>query len=141
MWQENTWKEPKVTREWHSYARKRHYEWVKSERGQNAIKGMLRRQNNKCFYCKCLLVNELGNKLVQYEVDHMKPIWKGGMNKISNYCIACRQCNRQKGANLLYPEVKKRRSKNPEYKHTRMASNKRSLAYKIARRLPTDYFI
>jgi 5-methylcytosine-specific restriction endonuclease McrA len=44
----------------------------------------------RCFYCK----REL--KLKSIEMDHRKPISRGGSNWLANLVPACRSCNRRK---------------------------------------------
>lgn len=48
--------------------------------------------DHTCFYC--------GGK-GPMEIDHIYPISKGGVDKISNYVVACLGCNRTKHDRLL----------------------------------------
>ena len=56
---------------------------------------ILRKYNFTCQYC--------GRKSpeVILEVDHKFPKSKGGLNKIENYIVACRECNIGKGDIIL----------------------------------------
>lgn len=47
-------------------------------------------QNGSCYYC--------GVRLVEYHVDHMLPLGRGGTNFAENLCCACPTCNMSKGA-------------------------------------------
>jgi len=50
------------------------------------------RTNFRCFYC-----NDLLNQNT-WELEHVKPISKGGQNKITNITPSCKKCNRMKGS-------------------------------------------
>lgn len=45
---------------------------------------------NRCAYCNSLLTGS-------YEVDHVIPLNRGGLNTVSNITLCCRPCNREKG--------------------------------------------
>jgi 5-methylcytosine-specific restriction endonuclease McrA len=45
-----------------------------------------------CAYCDCAF-----NKKVVPEVDHVRPLAKGGLHEWSNFAPACAWCNRTKG--------------------------------------------
>lgn len=45
---------------------------------------------------KCVLCNASAEQGVQLEVDHIKPISKGGLSEINNLRTLCRSCNRGK---------------------------------------------
>lgn len=49
---------------------------------------LLEMQKYKCIVCKCNLIN--------YHVDHIEPISKGGSNTSENLQILCPTCNREK---------------------------------------------
>ena len=51
---------------------------------------LLEKWERTCAYCN--------KKDVPLEVEHITPKSKGGTNRISNLCIACRDCNQKKGA-------------------------------------------
>jgi 5-methylcytosine-specific restriction endonuclease McrA len=42
-----------------------------------------------CFYCKAALDES-------YHIDHKTPIASGGKHELSNYALACLQCNQEK---------------------------------------------
>ena len=48
-------------------------------------------QKGKCMYC--------GKKMemAYFDVDHKKPVAKGGKNRITNLQLLCRPCNARKG--------------------------------------------
>ena len=46
---------------------------------------------NKCAYCGTHLDSDEG------EIDHQVPVAHGGNSTIFNLCLACMQCNREKG--------------------------------------------
>lgn len=54
------------------------------------IADILRAQKRKCAYCRC----KLG---LDYHVDHIVPLSKGGTNDRSNIQVACPKCNLEKG--------------------------------------------
>jgi 5-methylcytosine-specific restriction endonuclease McrA len=51
---------------------------------------MMIKNTKKCYYCGTLLNGK-------YEIDHKKPLSRGGDNKIENIAITCVFCNRSKG--------------------------------------------
>lgn len=51
-------------------------------------------QSGLCAYCN----RALGTN---YEIDHRKPLIKGGTNALSNLCVCHTHCNRMKGAKTL----------------------------------------
>lgn len=57
---------------------------------RHAIIKIHKMQKEKCANC--------GNKVVDYHVDHIEPISRGGSNDIENLQILCPQCNLKKGA-------------------------------------------
>jgi len=46
-------------------------------------------QHGLCYYC--------GVRLVDYHIDHMLPLTRGGTNFLENLCCACPECNISKG--------------------------------------------
>lgn len=54
------------------------------------------RDGYKC--CKC----GRGDDLVFLEIDHIKPISKGGKSNLSNLQTLCRECNKNKGTSYKY---------------------------------------
>ena len=60
------------------------------------IQRMLQEQNDACNFCK-----EAFNG--KYEVDHVKPIAKGGTNWPGNLQLLCRTCNAKKSD--IYPYI------------------------------------
>jgi HNH endonuclease len=44
-------------------------------------------------------------QLVQFTIDHIIPLSKGGTDEIDNLALACFHCNRQKSNNLSYKDV------------------------------------
>ncbi|NEO36527.1 MAG: HNH endonuclease [Moorea sp. SIOASIH] len=49
---------------------------------------LLEKWNRKCAYC--------GTTGTQLEIEHIKPLSKGGSNRVSNLAIACHSCNQSK---------------------------------------------
>lgn len=37
------------------------------------------------------------------EIDHIKPVFHGGISHLTNYALACRPCNRKKGTKNWEP--------------------------------------
>ncbi len=50
-----------------------------------------KRKRRQCFYCGKRLAFHLAT------VDHVKPLSKGGYDRMSNVVISCGDCNRAKG--------------------------------------------
>lgn len=50
---------------------------------------LLEKYNRKCCYC--------GKTDIPLEIEHITPKSKGGSNRVSNLCLACRPCNQCKG--------------------------------------------
>jgi 5-methylcytosine-specific restriction endonuclease McrA len=51
---------------------------------------LLNKWERKCTYCKV--------ENVPLQIEHIHPKAKGGSNRISNLCLACKKCNQKKGA-------------------------------------------
>lgn len=136
-WEDNTWQKPVVTREWHTKEWARYIQWRWSDKGKATVAGLLRKQHYKCFYCENPLQGN-GTPGAPYELDHIKAIWKAGFNTGKNFAVACKPCNRRKGANLVDKEFVASKRRKPKQR-VLTTSMKRSLAYKIARRLPKDF--
>lgn len=51
---------------------------------------LLEKFGRKCCYC--------GTQDVPLEVEHITPKSRGGSNRVSNLCLACRPCNVKKGS-------------------------------------------
>lgn len=62
---------------------------------------LLEKFGRKCSYC--------GAMDVPLEIEHITPKSRGGSNRVSNLCLACRECNTKKGtqtaAEFGHPEV------------------------------------
>lgn len=62
---------------------------------------LLEKFDHKCCYC--------GKTDTPLEIEHIKPKSRGGGNRVSNLCLACRECNLRKGnqtaAEFGYPHV------------------------------------
>lgn len=56
------------------------------------IERQIKSQKGLCYYC--------GKQLIQYHVDHIVPITRGGSNDPSNLVITCPKCNRKKSNKL-----------------------------------------
>ncbi len=50
---------------------------------------LLEKWNRKCAYCSA--------ENLPLQVEHMNPRAKGGSNRVSNLCLACKKCNIKKG--------------------------------------------
>jgi len=50
----------------------------------------------RCWYCGCEM-----NPFVEFTVDHVIPICRGGTNDYDNLVPCCRSCNRSKGKATL----------------------------------------
>jgi hypothetical protein len=58
-----------------------------------AREAVIRRDGWKCVYC--------GDDAGPFEIDHVLAVVNGGASDVSNLCVACKPCNRSKGAKLL----------------------------------------
>lgn len=56
--------------------------------GYNVREYLLEKWGRKCSYCEVIDV--------ALEVEHIDPSSRGGSNRISNLCLACRECNEEK---------------------------------------------
>jgi 5-methylcytosine-specific restriction endonuclease McrA len=69
----------------------------------------------KCAYC--------GIENVPLQVEHIHPKAKGGSNRVSNLCLACDTCNKQKGTQ----DIKEFLAKKPDVLKRIQAQRKRPL--------------
>ena len=53
------------------------------------IKDMYATQGGRCYYCSVEIDSG-------YHIEHMTPLSRGGMNNVSNICLACAPCNLSK---------------------------------------------
>ena len=53
---------------------------------------LAKKQRNRCMYC--------GKRMepAYFEVDHKKPVARGGSDRIVNFQLLCAPCNKRKGA-------------------------------------------
>jgi 5-methylcytosine-specific restriction endonuclease McrA len=62
---------------------------------------LLQKWGHKCAYC--------GAMYVPLQVEHIRPKFRGGSNRVSNLTLSCKSCNEKKGtltaAEFGYPEV------------------------------------
>lgn len=61
--------------------------------GMEAKEYLLEKWNRKCAYCGC--------KDVPLQIEHIHCKAKGGTNRISNLCLACEPCNKNKGTKSI----------------------------------------
>jgi 5-methylcytosine-specific restriction endonuclease McrA len=65
---------------------------------------LLEKFRRRCAYC--------GREQVPFELDHIRPRSRGGSDRVSNLCLACRDCNAAKGNRTArefgHPEVEVR---------------------------------
>lgn len=65
------------------------------------LSGLVERQNNKCYYCKCDMSTTKGSQ-DQTTVEHLIDKWSSPKHKkiesASNLVAACFQCNNSRGA-------------------------------------------
>jgi hypothetical protein len=61
---------------------------------------LLEKWGRACSYCQ--------KKELPLQVEHIVPRAKGGTNRISNLCLACEKCNREKGIQYLKDFLKKK---------------------------------
>jgi len=68
-------------------------EMTQSKRDEQ-MKYKLRLQHNTCFWCGCE-INMSGH------LDHIQPIYRGGINVSSNLVASCKECNLYKGIDQI----------------------------------------
>ena len=91
---EHAQKRPAQRRASHKY-RTEHPEHIKSRAKVAVHKSTLfEQQQGLCAYCGLTLGGD-------YEIDHIKPLIKGGTDDIENLCVCCLTCSRKKGSKLL----------------------------------------
>ena len=66
---------------------------------------LCKRDGNNCFYCSCEVLEE------NWTLEHLIPKTAGGLNHLSNYAIACKECNREAGHRSLFEKIKLRERK------------------------------
>lgn len=72
---------------------------------------LIREQNNRCHYCRCVMLPAGVDHDRAVTLDHIVPVSRGGEHKHVNTVAACRKCNIAKADALLKP---KRRAKKPD---------------------------
>ncbi|NEO02874.1 MAG: HNH endonuclease, partial [Moorea sp. SIO3I7] len=77
---------------------------------------LLEKWNRKCAYC--------GATGTQLEIEHIKPLSKGGSNRVSNLTIACHSCNQAKSNQ----DIELFLSKKPSILKRILSQSKRPLA-------------
>lgn len=84
-------------------ARARAYEARKRNSGgrhtADDIRHQFSAQSGRCFYCREILVLEVGNKN-KFHVDHYIPLVRNGSNGPENIVCACPTCNTAKSGRL-----------------------------------------
>jgi 5-methylcytosine-specific restriction endonuclease McrA len=67
-------------------------------------------QHRRCYYCAAKLYvtphRAYKGEKRDWEIDHKVAIYYGGTNVPKNLCIACKPCNREKGADLMERNIK-----------------------------------
>ena len=63
---------------------------------------LLEKWERKCTYCS--------KKDVPLQIEHIVPRAKGGSNRVSNLCLACKECNLQKGTKDIQDFLKQKPS-------------------------------
>ncbi len=76
---------------------------------------LLNKWQRKCAYCEA--------ENIPLQIEHIHPKAKGGSNRISNLCLACEQCNLQKGTKDLEVFL----AKKPKVFHKILSQAKRPL--------------
>lgn len=79
-----------------AYCRVRSHRAKEGEGGREGMSGNLRfrvmeRDGFKCLYC-----GQNSNDGAILEVDHFRPVTRGGTNEFTNLVTACKECNRGK---------------------------------------------
>ena len=62
---------------------------IRGEFTKMDIRNMYAIQGARCYYCSVVIENG-------YHIEHMTPLSRGGMNDVSNICLACAPCNMSK---------------------------------------------
>ena len=62
-----------------------------TEQEQSLMKNFRNNNPHICYYCGRLITNEK-----EVTIDHKLPVSRGGKTVMSNFCIACEHCNKEK---------------------------------------------
>lgn len=73
------------------------YEAARATNG-NRLRMLIKKQKNRCFYCRCMMTTPRSKKPNAASVDHRLPVILGGSNGYKNIVAACKICNQNKGA-------------------------------------------
>lgn len=89
---------------------------------------LLREANGRCFYC--------GQETDELEADHVIPVSRGGSSMTWNFVVACKECNRLKGARtglefVPHPTPEQRQ----RFLEIDRLSQRRTIAWRERRRL------
>lgn len=68
--------------------------------GYIAIKKKMLRISSRCFWCKIELW------LRTATIDHVIPLYRGGLDNANNRVLACERCNKERGHEM--PELRKK---------------------------------
>lgn len=64
---------------------------IEGEHSAEDIADIIKQQRGRCAECRSRL------RGLRYQVDHIRPVTKGGSNRRSNLQVMCGRCNRLKG--------------------------------------------
>lgn len=65
---------------------------------------LIREQDNRCHYCRCVMLPADVDHDRAVTLDHIVPVSRGGEHKHVNTVAACRKCNITKADALLKPK-------------------------------------
>lgn len=84
-----------INRKGSSVYRKNHADLVKlRHEAAKSLPALLDKQSGVCFWCDQLLDDTC-------EIDHIRPLTKGGTNDLENLCACHQKCNQLKGTKII----------------------------------------
>jgi 5-methylcytosine-specific restriction endonuclease McrA len=106
------------------------------------IARIFKKQDGLCAYCDKPFPRKRGTKLrgVQaflFEIEHRTPVCRGGSNFTYNLCLACRKCNKAKGA-MTEPEFRKSLEPLSDEAARRMGGGDTDVAHPALKPGPTE---
>ncbi len=70
---------------------------MNTKQKKNRKKRLLAKYDNKCFWCVQTFDEQ------DLTIEHLTPRSKGGSDSFENLCLACLECNQERGNSLFPP--------------------------------------
>lgn len=91
--------------------------WHSSGQRQRILRALIRRDGNKCYFCKREIDLSLTNHSQEVTIEHIIPLAENGSNTLSNLALAHSVCNEWAGR--IYEEAKRMRKHDQDAKKYR----------------------